>query len=71
MKIPCKVVKIDLFTSKKGNKCAFVWVAVNGLGIPCRILCYKDIDKLPSVGSDAYLTITANSDLFGTLELIY
>lgn len=71
MKIPCKIMRIDEFTSKKGNKCAFVWCVVAGVTMPFRILAYRDLEKIPQVNSDAYLTITADNQLMGKLELVY
>lgn len=70
MEAAVKVVRIDKFTSKKGNPCAFVFVSENN-DIPFRVLVYdKDLmSRLPAPGATVKLVSSVNSDLFGTLEL--
>lgn len=70
MEAAVKVVRVDKFTSKKGNPCAFVFVSENN-DIPFRILVYdKDLmSRLPAPGQTIKLVNSVNSDLFGTLEL--
>lgn len=70
MEAAVKVVRVDKFTSKKGNPCAFVFVSENN-DVPFRILVYdKDLmSRLPAPGATVKLVSSVNSDLFGTLEL--
>ena len=72
MEAPVKVVRVDKFTSKRGNPCAFVFVSENN-DIPFKILVYdKDlISRLPAPGSTVKLRNSVDNNLFGTLELVW
>lgn len=70
MQSKVKVVKVDKFTSKKGNPCAFVYVSENN-GFPFRILIYDavQVSHLPQLGSECTLYTDIDSQLFGILKL--
>lgn len=72
MEAAVKVVRVDKFTSKKGNPCAFVFVSENN-DIPFRILVYdKDLmSRLPAPGATVKLRNSVDNNLFGTLELVW
>lgn len=70
MEAPVKIVRIDKFTSKKGNPCAFVFVSENN-DIPYRVLVYDQdmLSRIPAIGATVKATIEPDSNLFGTLRL--
>lgn len=72
MEAAVKVVRVDKFTSKKGNPCAFVFVSENN-DVPFRVLVYdKDlVSRLPEVGKIVKLRNGVDSNMFGTLELVW
>lgn len=70
MEAPVKIVRVDKFTSKKGNPCAFVFVSENN-DIPYRVLVYDQdmLSRIPAIGATVKATIEPDSNLFGTLRL--
>lgn len=72
METAVKVVRVDTFTSKKGNPCAFVFVSENN-DVPFRVLVYdKDLlSRIPPKGATVKLRNSVDSNMFGTLELVW
>lgn len=70
MEAAVKIVRVDKFTSKKGNPCAFVYVSENN-DIPYRVLVYDQdmLSRIPGVGSSVKAYVESDSNLFGTLRL--
>lgn len=64
-----KILKVDKFKSKKGNDVATVWLIAEGYDLPFTIFVYKNVDKIPSVGSMVNIGIGVTQDMSGTIEL--
>lgn len=64
-----KILKVDKFKSKKGNDVASVWLIAEGFELPFKLFVFKDVDKIPSPGSNVNIGIGVNQDMSGTIEL--
>lgn len=69
--IKCKVIKIEKFTSKKGNPCATVYIVFEGCPYPMKWVAFNRIDELPEIGSVCDMQIGFDRFMNARLELIY
>lgn len=69
METVARVVRIDKFTSKKGNPCANVWV--DELGVPYRILVFEGVKvaDLPAIGEEVIVRTDIAMDMSGRLTI--
>lgn len=67
--IRAKILKVDTFTSKKGNEVATVFLIAENFELPFKLFVYRNVDKIPPAGSEVSLGVGVDSQFNGVLEL--
>ena len=71
MKSEATIIKVYELTSKAGNKYYSLWVQINGMNIPCKIIAFPEEGRKPVEGAKCVVYIDVDKYVNAIVRVRY